>query len=414
MNVIYLDAILEETEILQEEIIKIDVLNNFLISIDTNILIKYHYDFSNTYIKKLISFLDSNKDKLNYYIGITEVNHYENIAHFSDKIKETQNSILQGYKSISKYLNSFTEDQSKQFHIPTDREEFNNPDKIAEEILKKFYSSLASPPDYYIIPPEEVSISDLVKAYFKGAPPFSAKKKEEFPDAISLLSLQNFVKETDDVVIYISADKGIQSFIEQNNEKFIHFESINKFLDVANISINSLSNTIKNHLLEYNLDYIFEQVQEYLSGILDTFFDFEFTNSLFVQYCENGFSASLEDLYISNNQDSVRILEFDSDLIQLEFPTTFIIIINGYLELFGHDYVDNDDFSLSEIEYEKDLKIKTSVVITFDMKNINSLEKIKGEDIVISDIEGLDNNFSKHIISLTDIVDSHFIDDPNY
>ena len=69
MNVIYLDAILEETEILQEEIIKIDVLNNFLISIDTNILIKYHYDFSNTYIKKLISFLDSNKDKLNYYIG---------------------------------------------------------------------------------------------------------------------------------------------------------------------------------------------------------------------------------------------------------------------------------------------------------------------------------------------------------
>ena len=84
------------------------------------------------------------------------------------------------------------------------------------------------------------------------------------------------------------------------------------------------------------------------------------------------------------------------------------------MELFGHDYVDNDDFSLSEIEYEKDLKIKTSVVITFDMKNINSLEKIKGEDIVISDIEGLDNNFSKHIISLTDIVDSHFIDDPNY
>ena len=50
MNVIYLDAILEETEILQEEIIKIDVLNNFLISIDTNILIKYHYDFSNTYM----------------------------------------------------------------------------------------------------------------------------------------------------------------------------------------------------------------------------------------------------------------------------------------------------------------------------------------------------------------------------
>ncbi|MEQ1812599.1 MAG: PIN domain-containing protein [Terricaulis sp.] len=58
-----------------------------------------------------------------------------------------------------------------------------------------------------VLPSENVPISDLLERYFASTPPFSESKKSEFPDAISLLSLERWASDQDRRVLAVSGDK---------------------------------------------------------------------------------------------------------------------------------------------------------------------------------------------------------------
>src|SRR5260370_35343081 len=64
----------------------------------------------------------------------------------------------------------------------------------------------------------ETDIKQLMARYFAAAPPFegSGKKKNEFPDAIALLSLEAWAKAKSKTILAISNDGGWASFAEDS------------------------------------------------------------------------------------------------------------------------------------------------------------------------------------------------------
>ena len=68
-----------------------------------------------------------------------------------------------------------------------------------------------------IIPAEKAAVKQILSAYFSKTPPFSTKgKKDEFPDAISLIALETWAKENDKKVLAVSRDGDWKAFAAQS------------------------------------------------------------------------------------------------------------------------------------------------------------------------------------------------------
>lgn len=84
------------------------------------------------------------------------------------------------------------------------------PEGISQKRLDQYLEDL----NVTILPNKTVSLEDVVQLYTRAAPPFalSGEKKSEFPDAISLLGLERWAKESGGTILAISGDKDWQDF----------------------------------------------------------------------------------------------------------------------------------------------------------------------------------------------------------
>lgn len=98
--------------------------------------------------------------------------------------------------------------------------------------LSKISSSISQPKDAVetrltdfihktsaeIIPIKTVDICDVVKRYFNSSPPFEKqeKKKHEFPDAIALLSLEDWAESQQMRILAVSHDRGWKNFAAES------------------------------------------------------------------------------------------------------------------------------------------------------------------------------------------------------
>jgi hypothetical protein len=82
-----------------------------------------------------------------------------------------------------------------------------------------------------ILSTSDVNTGELMSLYFSGKPPFSAKKKEEFPDAISLLALRDCKELQGETIYLISADSDLVDWCS-NNDSHHSLKSLSDFLDM--------------------------------------------------------------------------------------------------------------------------------------------------------------------------------------
>lgn len=90
----------------------------------------------------------------------------------------------------------------------------SSPEDHAKKQLKSFFEATGA----QVIPAEKASVNDVLGAYFKKRPPFSSQgKKDEFPDAISLMSLEAWAKENNKKILAVSNDGDWKSFAAQSD-----------------------------------------------------------------------------------------------------------------------------------------------------------------------------------------------------
>lgn len=82
----------------------------------------------------------------------------------------------------------------------------------ATDMKELFLTQLKAAKVHRIPLQENIDLKAIVDAYFLKKPPFSQKKKSEFPDAIVLKSLETWCKENNEKCIVLSNDNDMQSY----------------------------------------------------------------------------------------------------------------------------------------------------------------------------------------------------------
>jgi hypothetical protein len=171
-----------------------------------------------------------------------------------------------------------------------------------------------------IVRASTVHALDLLNLYFAQLPPFSERKKAEFPDAISVLSLDQWRRDKEEQEIYlIGDDPDIKAWCNAHAGMH-HIKSLNEFLD--------LYNRAEDKLAQLALD-IFEKEKEWIDSVVDE----SFLECAFV--FGGNWEAEVENVEVtSSSVDDVNVIEVDEH--------RFVLAINKAIsfsaDVSGPDY----------------------------------------------------------------------------
>ncbi|MDP2490153.1 PIN domain-containing protein [Vibrio splendidus] len=220
--------------------------------IDTQYFVKSNYNFES------ISFLSlkelCQKEELRYLMTSVVEREVENKIALS--IKEALGS-LQSFKRKAHILSTIADPSLSSLFADVREEDVYGK---ANEVFHSFNAECK----YEYVEADQIDPEKLLELYFEKKAPFGdGKKKSEFPDAISLLSLETYLEDNEKLYV-ISDDKDLKTYCE-GNERLIAVDSLEKFLDIYNLHTNARTEKIK-QFIESKTDEIKAQVSEYISG----------------------------------------------------------------------------------------------------------------------------------------------------
>jgi len=200
------------------------------IFLDTNIYESAKFKYTNNKLEKLFDLCQ----KYNLPIYINNVVKNEVLNRIKNYAKNATNGIKNEQLKVI----------SSVYKIPLDKT------IISTEIEKQLINDFDSAQEDYITEiPIEISTDNLLAMYFKESAPFAVNnKKEEFPDAIMLLSIQKFSKKHNTNILILSNDEGVNGFCENNNLLTVKFAS--HALDILNeqFSLNKFYSTHRENI----------------------------------------------------------------------------------------------------------------------------------------------------------------------
>ncbi|MCP4698663.1 MAG: DUF4935 domain-containing protein [Gammaproteobacteria bacterium] len=294
-----------------------DKLEARTIFIDTQAFMQQGFRFE----KKVLSRLSELGKSMSIKILISDVVRQE----VSSKLTEKLTRVSKLKKDLLKEIGFLGKD------IP--RELVKVLDDIDESVLLKAgeerWANYLKSSNITVLSPNDVCNEELLRLYFKGYFPFSdGKKKNEFPDAISLLSLKSWAEKQEEKVYVISNDGDFKGFCETRSE-FISISRLSEFLDLYNRTEKRLTAIVHNYA-ENNIDWLKDCIKD---AFLECYFD----------YSDN-WEADIEDV----NVTSIDV--FDIDIIEIEEQRAVLTLkasISCSANISGPDYDeavwDNED-----------------------------------------------------------------------
>lgn len=152
---------------------------------------------------------------------------------------------------------------------------------------------------------EHVGARQLLDLYFEQLPPFSENKKSEFPDAISLLALEQWQKADGGELYLIGDDPDIKAWCE-SHPRMHHVPHLKEFVDLYNRTEQQLSGLAVS-LFEREEDWI-------VSVIQDAFVECTFSYA-------GDWEADVENIAIASTLiDDIFVIEVDE--------THFVLTLN--------------------------------------------------------------------------------------
>ena len=130
--------------------------------------------------------------------------------------------------------------------------------KKSEDVFEEFMTACSTE----VVEADQIDAEDLLSLYFDKRPPFGeGKKKSEFPDAISILSLKSHLQ--NDEKIYIVSDDGDLKALCAEEPNFISVESLDKLLDIYTTHTSVRHEQVKQYFIDNEVS-IKQQITEFL------------------------------------------------------------------------------------------------------------------------------------------------------
>ena len=181
------------------------------ITLDTSIFDAQGLRLESGLLKQLEQFHDSSTKLI-----LSEIVKEETLSHLMTKARDAQREIKKALKQAKEHWRIEDQDIEKIKEIIFGENE-------AQEVVFGRFNQFAELASLEIVEAQNhVMVGDLIQKYFKARPPFSetGKKKNEFPDAIALMSLETWASKNQTKIIVVTSDNDWKSFC-QGSERLI-------------------------------------------------------------------------------------------------------------------------------------------------------------------------------------------------
>lgn len=272
--------------------------------IDTQSFKKMGLNFGHVALRQFA--IVSKDGRLNHYM--TSVVEREIRAHIDKAISDAVSS-LGTFQRKARLLQELEDPGLRHFFQPID--EAKTKDK-AQAVFSSFLEKAKT----RVVPARSASLEKILDSYFQRLPPFAdGKKKSEFPDAISMASLESKLK--GDSIYVVSEDQDLIAFCD-SNDQFIHVESLDKFLNIYNRHENALSELVLAQFWAGEDD-----IKEELAAAV---------GHLGVYNSAPWEDSDVEDfeiVSIDNLEPSVIYIDDEASIVTIEFEVTYTATVTG-------------------------------------------------------------------------------------
>lgn len=262
------------------------------------------------------------------------------------------------------------------------------PEEAARIRLSKFMSVTG----FSVVSADSADIKELIKRYFAPSPPFegSANKKNEFPDAIALLTLEAWAKEHNKRILAISLDKGWASFakdsayIDVEPDLTVALEKFQKDAEEAKSHVERLLD-----MIESQDETLYPQLIDRIDSAVD-YLDVEVEASSAYSYEEDGVSLSFVGLKLNRvAPDDFSIVQTGRNKIVAKLKMIIDGVAYGDFALSVWDSVDKENVPMGNTTAKTDVTFEASVLITFEGQ---FLSRQNSQEIEITSVEIVEGN----------------------
>ncbi len=214
-----------------------------------------------------------------------------------------------------------------------------------------------------------VNVTELLNRYFSCSPPFaeSGQKKNEFPDAIALMTLEDWAKQKNVKIIAVSLDKDWHDFGKASEyidvtsdlaEAISIFQPHNTAfafcIKLASDLMTTAGEKIRDPLESYLRNYV-ENMDVYAEGSSAYYFESDYVETKY-----NTFE------FLVNHEDKAQLrpVQIQENTIVVESELTIKAEASSDFTFSVHDSIDNDDMKIGDAEATRDFEFDSKVLIT--------------------------------------------------
>jgi PIN domain len=338
-----------------------------------------HFSFELALLKKLEQFQDSSTRLI-----LSEIVKEETLSHLMGKARDAQKEIEKSLKQAKEHWRVEDQDLEKIKAIVFGGRE-------AQEVVFERFNQFAELTSLEIVEAQNhVMVGDLIQKYFKARPPFSetGKKKNEFPDAIALMSLETWANNNQTKIIVVTSDNDWKSFCK-GSERLI---AIDDFAGALGLFQRQNADDICKYLSEKYEKGELENVKEAISNSLEhQLSDLEIYPEVSSSYMYeqdstevtlNGFEF---ELFEPPNL-IFRPVNFDDDSLVVESKLSIDVNIECSFSFSMYDSIDKDEVPFGSGSANIQTNLDVDILISFVGSFVGSLDEI-GAEIEVDDVE---------------------------
>ncbi|WP_317201311.1 PIN domain-containing protein [Janthinobacterium sp.] len=256
-------------------------------------------------------------------------------------------------------------------------EELLSPEDICEAQISHF---LAESSAIIVDVDDHLQLGDVVEYYFDGKAPFHKEnlKKSEFPDAISLMSLEGWARDAETELVVVSRDGDWAAYCETSEKLHIvkDLATALALFQTPDEAVKAAVEDLRGRLNDDNSE-IFTRIEEEIRDFDWASHASHYANSQF-EYEEDESYVELGKCFFVDRPDAIKVTDIDVEAVSVIFALQLEgnFVVNYSFQKW--DAIDKDYMSMGNGQAGEEFSVSVSVVLRIPNKSIET-EDVKWE-----------------------------------
>jgi len=241
-----------------------------------------------------------------------------------------------------------------------------------------------------LIPVNPNCLSQAMELYSNSKPPFgSLKKQDEFKDALTLLTLEDFAKNNDCSIVATSADGDWKAYCE-GSDRLNYFPTLESLLEDANRISTAFRTSLTNFIAQTALHGgEWDEVNESLSLVVDNYPQIEVWAPCEVEAYAHVADSSHEVVLDENGAPVFDVLVNTSDVTRISLAVKTTIKYEVEVEFSAFDSLDRDYVHLNSELASKEESVFRKLLLNIekdgdDFVSVDLAKEIKPASVTLN------------------------------